>query len=61
MKTPVLESLFGRVACRRFLVNVAKTLRTPIFKNICERQLLNHYPKNIDTVSQKVANKQLEK
>ena len=61
MKAPVLESLFDRVACRRFLVNVAITLRTPIFKNICERHLLNHYPKNIDTVSRKVASKELEK
>ena len=52
-KTPVLESLFYKVetpqACnfikkrlihRCFLVKLAKFLRTPILKNICERLLL---------------------
>ena len=51
-KTPVLESLFNKVegqACnfiekrlqhRCFPVNIAKFLKTPILKNICERLLL---------------------
>ena len=40
-ETPVLKSLFNRVAehwC--FPVEFAKFLRTPILKNICKRQLL---------------------
>ena len=39
-KTPVLESLFikKRLQHRCFLVKFAKFLRTPILKNICERQ-----------------------
>ena len=52
-KIPVLKSLFNRVAglevCnfikerlqpRRFLMEFAKFLRTPILKNICERLVL---------------------
>ena len=52
-KTPVLESLFNRVAglkacsfikkllkCRCFPVNIAKFLRTPILKNIWKRRTL---------------------
>ena len=49
MKTPVLKSLFNKVADlqasnfikkRCFPVNIAKILRTPILKKICEQQLL---------------------
>ena len=53
MKTPVLESLINKVAdlkvCsiiskrlqhRVFLVNIAKSLRLTILKNICERLLM---------------------
>ena len=41
-KTPVLESLFikKRTQHRCFPVNIAKFLRTPIWKNICRRLLL---------------------
>ena len=52
-KTPVLESLFNKVAGQKachfikkwlqhrcFLVNLAKFLRTPTLKNICELLLL---------------------
>ena len=40
-ETPVLESLFyeKRLQHRCFLVNIAKFLRTPILKNICEQLL----------------------
>ena len=54
MKAPVLEFLFDEVAglqaCsfikkrlqqRRFPVHIAKFLRTPVLKNICERLLLS--------------------
>ena len=50
MKVPVLESLFNKIAGLEtcdfikkglqhscFPVNIAKFLRTPILKNICER------------------------
>ena len=53
-ETPVLESLFNKVAglqacnyikkrpqLRCFPVNIAKFLRTPILKNTCEELLLN--------------------
>ena len=47
-KTPVLEFLFNKVAGlkdrlqhRSFPVNIAKFLRTPILKNICEQLLLS--------------------
>ena len=52
-KKPVLESLFNKAAslqacnfikkrlqCRGFPVKIAKFLRTPILKNICELLLL---------------------
>ena len=41
-KTPVLESLFikKRIQHRCFPANIAKFLRTPIWKNICRRLLL---------------------
>ena len=42
-KTPVLESLFKKRLQRRFFsANIAKFIRTPIMKNICERLLLNN-------------------
>ena len=54
MKAPMLESLFNKIAdlkfCnfikkklqhRYFTVNIAKFLRAPVPKNICERLLLH--------------------
>ena len=50
MKTPVLESLFNKVAGLKkrlqhkcFPVNIVKFLKTPILKNIYERLLLNPF------------------
>ena len=47
MKTPVVQSLFNNVFKKRlqhrcFAVKIAKFLRTPILKNICEQLLLEN-------------------